>query len=173
MEGWGDTEARPRSVGQGLLNARIVSGDGSHRAQTQKRLKWVKDDSKLTFRGQPESESKSDSRSHFFESFLTRKSLFLVTLVSFLSHFQVDPEKSLLSHYRVTSLVFEFGLCSCRPHSQCKEGSRQFGGVPTTPDPNTSAKASWYKWEAYLDTNWWCIYDSLPRGGHTFAKVSR
>ena len=40
-----------------------------------------------------------------------------------------------------------------------------------TPDPNTSAKVSRYKWEAYRDTNWWCIYYFLPRGGHTFAKV--
>ena len=47
------------------------------------------------------------------------------------------------------------------------------GGVPTTPDPNTSTKASRYKWEPYRDTNWWRIYYSLPRGGHTFAKVSR
>ena len=45
--------------------------------------------------------------------------------------------------------------------------------VPTTPDPNTSAKVSRYKWEAYRDTNWWCIYYFLPRRGHTFAKVSR
>ena len=29
-----------------------------------------------------------------------------------------------------------------------------FGGVPTTPDPNTSAKVSRYKWEPYRDTNW-------------------
>ena len=43
--------------------------------------------------------------------------------------------------------------------------------VPTTPDPNTSEKVSRYKWEAYRDTNWWCIYYFLPRGGHTFAKV--
>ena len=45
------------------------------------------------------------------------------------------------------------------------------GGVPTTPDPNTSAKVSRYKWEAYRDTNWWCIYYFLPQGGHTFTKV--
>ena len=45
------------------------------------------------------------------------------------------------------------------------------GGVPTTPDPNTSTKVSRYKWEAYRDTNWWCIYYFLPRGGHIFAKV--
>ena len=32
------------------------------------------------------------------------------------------------------------------------------GGVPTTPNPNTSAKISRYKWETYRDTNWWCIY---------------
>ena len=43
--------------------------------------------------------------------------------------------------------------------------------VQTTPDPNTSEKVSRYKWEAYRDTNWWCIYYFLPRGGHTFAKV--
>ena len=42
----------------------------------------------------------------------------------------------------------------------------QFRGVPTTPDPNTSAKVSRYKWEPYRDTNWWCIYYFLPRGGH-------
>ena len=47
------------------------------------------------------------------------------------------------------------------------------GKVPTTPDPNTSAKVSRYKWEPYRDTNWWCIYYFLPRAGHTFAKVSR
>ena len=47
------------------------------------------------------------------------------------------------------------------------------GGVPTTPDPNTSAKVSRCKWEAYRDTNWWRIYYFLPSGGHTFAKVSR
>ena len=48
-----------------------------------------------------------------------------------------------------------------------------FGSVPTTPDPNTFAKVSRYRWEPYRDTNWWCIYYSLPRGGHTFAKVSQ
>ena len=36
------------------------------------------------------------------------------------------------------------------------------GSGPTTPDPNTSAKASRYKWEAYRDTNWWCMYYSRP-----------
>ena len=52
-------------------------------------------------------------------------------------------------------------------------GLRPLGSVPTTPDPNTSAKVSQYKWEPYRDTNWWCIYYFLPRGGHTLAKVSR
>ena len=47
----------------------------------------------------------------------------------------------------------------------------KIGGVPTTPDPDTSAKVSRYKWEPYRDTNWWCIYYFLPRGGHTLAKV--
>ena len=51
--------------------------------------------------------------------------------------------------------------------------SLKFGRLPTTPDPNTSARALRYKWEAYRDTNWWCIYYFLPRVGHTFAKVSR
>ena len=45
------------------------------------------------------------------------------------------------------------------------------GSVPTTPDPDTSAKVSRYKWEPYRDTNWWCIYYFLPRGRHIFAKV--
>ena len=48
---------------------------------------------------------------------------------------------------------------------------KSIGSVPTTPDPNTSAKVSRYKWEAYRDTNWWCIYYFLPQGEHTFAKV--
>ena len=45
-----------------------------------------------------------------------------------------------------------------------------FGG---SPDPNTSAKVSRYKWEAYRDTNWRCIHDFLPSVGHTFAKALR
>ena len=45
------------------------------------------------------------------------------------------------------------------------------GSVPTTPDPDTFAKVSRYKWEPYRDTNWWCIYYFLPRGRHIFAKV--
>ena len=51
--------------------------------------------------------------------------------------------------------------------------TNKVGSVPTTPDPNTSAKVSRYKWEAYRDTNWWCIYYYLPTGGHAFAKASR
>ena len=50
-----------------------------------------------------------------------------------------------------------------------------------TPDPNSSVKASRYKWEA---ANWWCsAYTTqiggvvhillLPRLGHTLAEVSR
>ena len=50
---------------------------------------------------------------------------------------------------------------------------RVIGGAPTTPDPNTSAKVWRYKWELHRDTNRWCIYYFLPRGGHTFAKASR
>ena len=46
--------------------------------------------------------------------------------------------------------------------------------VPTT--PGTSAQVSRYKWEPYRDTNWWCVYvcvfDFLPRGGHTVHKYS-
>ena len=54
---------------------------------------------------------------------------------------------------------------------QLLRGNVLFGGVPTTLDPNISAKVSRYKWEAYHDTNWWCIYYFLPRGQHTFAKI--
>ena len=32
------------------------------------------------------------------------------------------------------------------------------GSAQTNPDPNASAKVSRYKWEAYRDTNWWCMY---------------
>ena len=63
------------------------------------------------------------------------------------------------------------GARSTRPNS--KMGAPEIGGAPTTPDPNTSAKVSRYKWEAYRDTNWRCIYYFLPREQHTFAKVSR
>ena len=51
--------------------------------------------------------------------------------------------------------------------------AKKIGSVPTTPDPNTSAKASRYKWEPYRNTNWQCIYNFLPRGGHTFVRVPR
>ena len=43
-------------------------------------------------------------------------------------------------------------------------------GVPTTPDPNTSAKVSRYKWEAHRDTNWWCIY--YPPPGENYKNNS-
>ena len=55
-------------------------------------------------------------------------------------------------------------------HLRCVWGNGIIGSVPTTPDPNTSAKVSRYKWETYRDTNW-CIYYFLPQGGHTFTKV--
>ena len=56
-----------------------------------------------------------------------------------------------------------------RPRNKAKL-SQIIGSVPTTPDPNTSAKVSRYKWEAYRDTNWWCIYYLLPGGGAYFCK---
>ena len=48
------------------------------------------------------------------------------------------------------------------------------GSVPTTPDPNASAKASRYKWRLHRDTTRWCVCVSsfLSRGGHAFAKTS-
>ena len=78
--------------------------------------------------------------------------------------FLATPGKRLKSRLR---------KADCDSISQNVHPSKYFGGVPTTPDPNTSEKVSRYKWEAYRDTNWWCIYYFLPRGGHTFAKVSR
>ena len=57
---------------------------------------------------------------------------------------------------------------------RARNHSLLIGGVPTTPDgpdPNTSAKVSRCKWEAYRDTNWWCICYFLPTQGHTFAEV--
>ena len=47
------------------------------------------------------------------------------------------------------------------------------GSVPATPDPDTSAKVSRYKWEPYHDTKWWCKNCFLPKGGHTCVKVSQ
>ena len=61
-----------------------------------------------------------------------------------------------------------------RPLTLSKEVmSHSLGGVPTILDPNTSAKASQYKWEAPRDTNCWRIYYFLPEGWQTFAKISR
>ena len=100
------------------IASKFVSGDGSYRAQTPKTIKETsKNDSKATFRGQPASDSKSDSKVTLWVIF-DSKGHFWVTCASFLSHLQVDPEKSLLSHFWVTLIVFEFGLCSCPPHSQ-------------------------------------------------------
>ena len=73
------------------------------------------------------------------------------------------------------TLVGEISCVFAENHAGNLVGTFQdlFGSVPTTPDPNTSAKVSRYKWEAYRVTNWWCVYYFLPRRGHTFAKVSR
>ena len=48
--------------------------------------------------------------------------------------------------------------------------TRFIGGVPTTPGPNTSAKVARCKWEAYRDTNRWCVFYLLPKGGRTDCK---
>ena len=45
--------------------------------------------------------------------------------------------------------------------------------VPTTPDPNTSEKVSRYKWEAYRDTNWWCIGATLCQEEGIFLQKYR
>ena len=97
--------------------------------------KWLENGTKVT-------------QKWLFGSFLTRKSHFWVTFVPLSSHFQADPEKSLFSHFWVTLIIFEFWLCSCRPHSQCllvseglnshlgnPENSRQclLGGRPRPP----------------------------------------
>ena len=49
----------------------------------------------------------------------------------------------------------------------------QFGSVLNTPDPNTFAKASRYKWEPYSDTNWRCTDYFLPKKGHALVQPSR
>ena len=53
-------------------------------------------------------------------------------------------------------------LICFEPHLNLNLYPRLIRRVPTTPDPNTSEKVSRYKWEAYRDTNWWCIYSFLP-----------
>ena len=58
----------------------------------------------------------------------------------------------------------------CLEETQIPINPRSFGNVPTTPHPNTSAKASRYKWEAYRDTNWRDMQNFLQRGGHLFCK---
>ena len=54
-----------------------------------------------------------------------------------------------------------------------RKGCSSFGGVPTTPDPNTSAKVSRYKWEAYRDTNWWCVYTTFAKRAAYFCKSTQ
>ena len=65
----------------------------------------------------------------------------------------------------------------CHPQGSCKTTSLTLtlnlkaalppmtdsvvGGVPTTPDPNTSAKVSRYRWETYRDTNWCGVYTTF------------
>ena len=58
-----------------------------------------------------------------------------VTFVSFLDHFQVEPESHFWVTFWVTLIVLEFGLCSCRPHSQAHDGLKlaevgRDGGLP-------------------------------------------
>ena len=45
------------------------------------------------------------------------------------------------------------------------------GGVPMTPDPNTSAQVSQYQWEAYRDTNW-CIRLSAKRMAYLCESIA-
>ena len=47
------------------------------------------------------------------------------------------------------------------------------GGVPTTPDRNTSAKVLRYEWEPYRDTNWWRTYYFQPREEGTLVQNYR
>ena len=59
------------------------------------------------------------------------------------------------------------GICAYSPQIRKPRG----GGVPTTPYPNTSAKLSRYKWEAYRDQICLSMLLSATRR-HTSAKVS-
>ena len=77
-----------------------------------------------------------------------------------------EPSKTLENKQKTLKKTKEF-----RSKKNTKEAKTPIRRVPTTPDPNTSEKVSRYKWEAYRDTNWWCIYYFLPRGGHTFSKI--
>ena len=55
-----------------------------------------------------------------------------------------------------------------------KQHATCLGGVPTTPDPDTSAKILQYKWEPYRGSNWWHM-SSNPRTASEdcSARVSR
>ena len=85
-----------------------------------------------------------------------------------------------LIQFVLTVLVFWSRVLCCRGSQLCL-GASDFSsgiaswalGVPTTPDPNTSAKVSRHKWDTYRGTNSWCIHYFLPRRGHAFAKTSR
>ena len=65
---------------------------------------------------------------------------------------QKDPQQQDLQDARIVSEVlrWQFPLAS---RSVVTPLARQWiGSVPTTPDPDTSARASRYKWEPYRDT---------------------
>ena len=71
---------------------------------------------------------------------------------------------------RKSLLIFVVPKRQKSPILDPKKGTVSLGGVPTTPDPNTFAKVSQYKWEAYRDTNWWCIYYFCQEGGILLQK---
>ena len=70
----------------------------------------------------------------------------------------IDPQPGthLNGHFRDVN-GFQAGVWHSKPKERPQDGLL-VGGVPTTPDPNTSGKVSRHKWEPYRDINWWCIY---------------
>ena len=57
-----------------------------------------------------------------------------------------------------------------RNHLSCTE-VKILGSFPTTPDLNTSAEASQYRWEQYPDTSWWCVLLSAKRRGYFCESI--
>ena len=49
----------------------------------------------------------------------------------------------------------------------------EIGGMPKTPDPNTSAKVSRYKWEAYSDTKIGGVYTTFCQKEGIFLQKHR
>ena len=70
---------------------------------------------------------------------------------------------SLKSHYHIFHINTSHVLDACNDFGEnCPSGNNW--ECPNEPWLQYFCK-SWYKWEVYRDTNWWCMFYFPPRGG--------